>query len=190
MMLPAIALRATKGALGRAVVSGVGLLLVLGGITAASWQPRPRAHRFCPDLSGPAASADPMRAANAAPSWARGCMRRLERAKRTLVDGSPEFRRAHVRFRNWNRPDDVDGRSVWLELPPQYLARISWSSAEWGPSVYDWEEEPTPVIGSFALHRRVAHVDLTVVADDSDVRGQHFASLMQPLLDDCLMEVP
>ena len=56
------------------------------------------------------------------------------------------------------------------------------------PSVFDWEEAPTPVAGSFALHRHVGHFDLLVVADDSDERGLAFAARMQPLLDECLME--
>ena len=54
--------------------------------------------------------------------------------------------------------------------------------------MFDWEEAPTSVAGSFALHRRVGHFDLTVVADDSDERGLAFAAKMQPLLDECLME--
>ena len=54
--------------------------------------------------------------------------------------------------------------------------------------MFDWEETATPVAGSFALHRRVGHYDLLVVADDADDRGLAFAAKMQPLLDECLME--
>jgi hypothetical protein len=191
MMLPSIAV-VTRSWTARSFALGTGLVLgLVAGVSRTDSH-----HHCCPGrraqaVAPPAAVAvettrpDPTRH-----TWDNGCMARLERAKRDLANWAPEFRRARIRNRMWDRPDDVNGRSVWLELPPQYLARISWSSAEWGPSVYDWEEAPTPVVGSFALHRRVAHVDLTVVADDSDLRGQHFASLMQPLLDDCLMDVP
>jgi hypothetical protein len=191
MMLPSIAV-VTRSWTARSFAIGAGLML---GLVAGVSRHHSH-HHCCRGLR--AATVTAAASQSAAPpttmarprTWDNGCMARLERAKRDLASWAPEFRRARIRNRMWDRPDDVNGRSVWLELPPQYLARISWSSAEWGPSVYDWEEAPTPVVGSFALHRRVAHVDLTVVADDSDLRGQHFASLMQPLLDDCLMDVP
>jgi hypothetical protein len=81
-------------------------------------------------------------------------------------------------------------RSAWTELRllPQYSARIEYRPGEDAPPVFDWEEAPTPVSGSFALHRHVGHFDLLVVADDSDDHGLAFAARMQPLLDECLME--
>jgi hypothetical protein len=193
MMLPSIAV-VTRSWTARSFALGAGLVL---GLVAGVSRTTHSHHHCCRGRTAAVVAAGRPTAEVAASTatmrprtWDNGCMARLERAKRDLANWAPEFRRAHIRNRMWDRPDAVNGRSVWLELPPQYLARISWSSAEWGPSVYDWEEAPTPVVGSFALHRRVAHVDLTVVADDSDLRGQHFASLMQPLLDDCLMDVP
>jgi hypothetical protein len=122
------------------------------------------------------------------PQWENRCIARLDRARLELTDWSPEFGRARVRAMQIDGLSGGHEISVWLELPPQYTARIVWSAREGGPSVYDWEEAPTPVVGSFALHRRVENIDLTVVADDSDVRGQRFAQRMQPLLDDCLMD--
>ena len=115
--------------------------------------------------------------------WVEACVARMESAKLKLADVSEELGRADVQ-QAWSV------RAAWAELRllPQYSARIEYRPAEEAPSVFDWEEAPTPVAGSFALHRHVGHYDLTVVADDSDERGLAFAAKMQPLLDECLME--
>ena len=127
-------------------------------------------------------------AAAAAPAsikapWVDACAARMERAKLKLADVSAELGRADV-HEAWSV------RTAWAELRllPQYSARIEYRPGDDSPSVFDWEEAPTPVEGSFALHRRVGHFDLTVVADDSDDDGLAFAAKMQPLLDECLME--
>ena len=128
------------------------------------------------------------RAHEAAPAsirapWVDTCAQRMEREKLKLADMSEELGRADVQ-QAWSV------RAAWaeLKLDPQYSARIEYRPGDDSPSVFDWEEAPTPVAGSFALHRRVGHYDLTVVADDSDERGLAFAARMQPLLDECLME--
>src|SRR6478609_5372756 len=115
--------------------------------------------------------------------WVDACVARMEREKLKLADVSQELGRADV-HEAWSV------RAAWAELRlmPQYSARIEYRPGEEAPSVFDWEETATPVAGSFALHRRVGHFDLTVVADDSDERGLAFAAKMQPLLDECLME--
>jgi hypothetical protein len=115
--------------------------------------------------------------------WVETCAAQMERARVRLTDVSAEFARSDVR-QAWSM------RSAWAELAlsPQYSARIEYRPGEEAPSVFDWEETATPVAGSFALHRRVGHYDLMVVADDSDHRGLLFAARMQPLLDECLME--
>lgn len=115
--------------------------------------------------------------------WVDSCAQRMEREKLKLADVSTELGRADVR-QAWSV------RSAWAELKllPQYSARIEYRPGDDAPSVFDWEEAPTPVVGSFALHRRVGHFDLTVVADDSDERGLAFAARMQPLLDECVIE--
>ena len=115
--------------------------------------------------------------------WVDACVARMEREKLRLADVSEELGRADV-HEAWSV------RAAWAELRlmPQYSARIEYRPGEEAPSVFDWEETATPVAGSFALHRRVGHFDLTVVADDSDERGLAFAARMQPLLDECLME--
>src|SRR6059058_886069 len=115
--------------------------------------------------------------------WVDACVARMERARLRLADVSEDLGRADVQ-QAWSV------RAAWAELRllPQYSARIEYRPAEEAPSVFDWEETATPVSGSFALHRRVGHYDLLVVADDSDERGLAFAAKMQPLLDECLME--
>jgi hypothetical protein len=115
--------------------------------------------------------------------WVSACVARMEREKLKLADVSEELGRADV-HEAWSV------RAAWAELRllPQYSARIEYRPGEEAPSVFDWEETATPVAGSFALHRRVGHFDLTIVADDSDERGLAFAARMQPLLDECLME--
>ena len=115
--------------------------------------------------------------------WVQSCVARMEREKLKLADVSEELGRADV-HEAWSV------RAAWAELrlQPQYSARIEYRPGDDEPSVFDWEETATPVVGSFALHRRVGHFDLTVVADDSDERGLAFAARMQPLLDECLME--
>jgi hypothetical protein len=115
--------------------------------------------------------------------WVDACAARMERAKLKLADVSAELGRADVQ-QAWSV------RTAWAELRllPQYSARIEYRPGDDSPSVFDWEETPTPVAGSFALHRRVGHFDLTVIADDSDDSGLVFAAKMQPLLDECLME--
>jgi hypothetical protein len=115
--------------------------------------------------------------------WVDACAARMAEAKLRLVDVGDEFGRADVQ-QAWSV------RSAWAELRllPQYSARIEYRPGDDAPSVFDWEETATPVAGSFALHRRVGHFDLTVVADDSDEQGLAFAARMQPLLDQCLME--
>lgn len=115
--------------------------------------------------------------------WVDACVARMEREKLKLADVSEELGRADV-HEAWSV------RAAWAELRllPQYSARIEYRPGEEAPSVFDWEETATPVVGSFALHRRVGHFDLTVVADDSDDSGLAFAARMQPLLDECLME--
>lgn len=135
-----------------------------------------------------AGAAGAWRAHEAAPAsirapWVDTCAQRMEREKLKLADVSEELGRADVQ-QAWSV------RAAWAELRllPQYSARIEYRPGDDSPSVFDWEEAPTPVAGSFALHRRVGHFDLTVVADDSDERGLAFAAKMQPLLDECLME--
>lgn len=115
--------------------------------------------------------------------WVDSCAQRMEREKLKLADVSTELGRADVQ-QAWSV------RSAWAELKllPQYSARIEYRPGDDAPSVFDWEEAPTPVVGSFALHRRVGHFDLTVIADDSDERGLAFAARMQPLLDECVIE--
>ena len=115
--------------------------------------------------------------------WVDACAARMERAKLRLADVSAELGRADVQ-QAWSV------RTAWAELRllPQYSARIEYRPGEDVPSVFDWEETATPVAGSFALHRRVGHFDLLVIADDTDERGLAFAAKMQPLLDECLME--
>jgi hypothetical protein len=115
--------------------------------------------------------------------WVDTCAQRMEREKLKLADVSDELGRADVQ-QAWSV------RAAWAELrlDPQYSARIEYRPGDDSPSVFDWEEAPTPVAGSFALHRRVGHYDLTVVADDSDERGLAFAARMQPLLDECVIE--
>ena len=115
--------------------------------------------------------------------WVDACVARMERARLRLADLSTELGHADVQ-QAWSL------HAAWAELRllPQYSARIEYRPADESPSVFDWEEAPTPVAGSFALHRRVGHFDLLVVADDSDERGLAFAARMQPLLDECLME--
>jgi hypothetical protein len=115
--------------------------------------------------------------------WVESCAARMEKAKLRLDDVSEELGRADVQAA-WS----VRAASAELRLQPQYSARIEYRPGDDAPSVFDWEEAPTPVAGSFALHRHVGHFDLTVVADDSDDRGLAFAAKMQPLLDECLME--
>ena len=115
--------------------------------------------------------------------WVDTCAQRMEREKLKLADVSEELGRADVQ-QAWTV------RAAWaeLKLEPQYSARIEYRPGDDAPSVFDWEETATPVAGSFALHRRVGHYDLTVVADDSDERGLAFAAKMQPLLDECVIE--
>ena len=115
--------------------------------------------------------------------WVSTCGERLEEARARLAGDVPELARGKVQ-QTWS----LRLAAVELTLPPQYSARIEFRPGDDSPSVFDWEEAPTPVTGSFALHRRVGHFDLTVVADDSDGRGLAFAAKMQPLLDDCVME--
>lgn len=115
--------------------------------------------------------------------WVETCAAQMERARLKLSEATPELAHADVR-QAWGL------RSAWAELrlDPQYSARIEYKPGDDSPSIFDWEETVTPVVGSFALHRRVGHFDLTVVADDSDERGLTFAAKMQPLLDECLMD--
>jgi hypothetical protein len=115
--------------------------------------------------------------------WVDTCAAQMERARVRLTDVSAEFGRSDVR-QAWS----THGAWAELALSPQYSARIEYRAADEAPSVFDWEETATPVVGSFALHRHVGHYDLLVVADDSDERGLLFAARMQPLLDECLME--
>ncbi len=115
--------------------------------------------------------------------WVETCAVKMEAARAKLTEAEPAMSRAFV-GQAWTM------RSAWAELRlhPQYSARIEYRPGDDSPSVFDWEEAETPVAGSFALHRKVGHFDLTVVADDSDERGLAFAAKMQPLLDQCLME--
>jgi hypothetical protein len=163
-MLPVVA----KGWGDRAVVGAaiVGSALCAVAVSALAW----RADR-------------PTRPSSIRAPWVETCAARLETAKLSLADAMAEFRRADVQ-QAWSL------RSAWTELRlmPQYSARIEYRPSEDVPSVFDWEEAPTPVSGSFALHRHVGHFDLLVVADDSDDHGLAFAARMQPLLDECLME--
>jgi hypothetical protein len=115
--------------------------------------------------------------------WVDACAARMESVKPRLGDVAAELGRAEVQ-QAWS----VHTAWAELRLDPQYSARIEYRPGDDSPSVFDWEETATPVAGSFALHRRVGHFDLTVIADDSDDRGLAFAARMQPLLDDCLME--
>lgn len=120
--------------------------------------------------------------ARAPAAWTGACAAQIEAARARLAADTPEMRAAEVRV-----TESAATASVELALPPQYSARIAWERAD-APSVFDWEEAPTPVEGSFALHRRVGHYDLSIVADDSDLRGLRFAAELQPLLDQCVME--
>ena len=153
---------------GRAIITGLALGSILGiaGGGALGWRAR--------------AVEPPPRP----PSWTSSCEARLEQARLQLDGYSGAFGRAEVRTlgaRRWAR--------VELTLPPQFSARIEYRlGADELPAVFDWEEAPTPVVGSFALHRHVGAYDLSVVADDSDEVGLRFAALMQPLLDGCLMD--
>ncbi|MGZ3425264.1 MAG: hypothetical protein ACXVCV_01390 [Polyangia bacterium] len=115
--------------------------------------------------------------------WVDACVARMERARLRLADVSAELGRAEVQ-QAWS----VHAAWAELRLLPQYSAKIEYRPADESPSVFDWEEAPTPVAGSFALHRHVGHYDLLVVADDSDDEGLAFAARMQPLLDECLIE--
>lgn len=117
------------------------------------------------------------------PAWTSGCATRMNHVRAELRHYSRDFRHTEVRTGESN-----DTARVELILPPQYMARIEYRVDQDEPPVFDWEEAPTPVAGSFALHRRVGRFDLTVVADDSDERGLRFAATMQPLLDQCLMD--
>jgi hypothetical protein len=115
--------------------------------------------------------------------WVDRCATRMERVRLHLAEAVPELARAEVQ-QVWSL------HAAWAELrlAPQYAARIEYRPGEEAPAVFDWEEAPTPVAGSFALHRHIGHFDLTVVADDSDDHGLAFAARMQPLLDACVME--
>lgn len=115
--------------------------------------------------------------------WVDACVARMENAKLKLGDVSEELGHADI-LQAWS----VHAAWAELRLLPQYSARIEYRPGDDSPSVFDWEETATPVAGSFALHRRVGHYDLIVVADDSDDAGLAFAAKMQPLLDECLME--
>src|SRR2546430_16067799 len=86
--------------------------------------------------------------------WVDACAARMERVRLQLSEVAPELGRAYV-GQAWTL------RAAWAELRlhPQYSARIEYRPAEDLPSVFDWEEAPTPVAGSFALHRRVGHYD-------------------------------
>jgi len=125
----------------------------------------------------------PSGATSAAPAWVDDCHGQLARARTAMSESASELEHASVR--SWFF---AGHGGVRLALWPQYQARIVFDSDDEQPSVFDWEEVPTPVAGSFALHRHVGHFDLLVVADDSDERGLVFAARMQPLLDQCLME--
>jgi hypothetical protein len=160
-MLPSVVVE--NGRLVRAVVAGA---VVIVGAAIASQERAPEAP--------PASIRAP---------WVETCVARMERAKLKLADVSEELGRADVQ-QAWS----VHAAWAELRLLPQYSARIEFRPGEEAPSVFDWEETATPVAGSFALHRRVGHFDLLVVADDSDERGLAFAAKMQPLLDECLME--
>jgi hypothetical protein len=134
-------------------------------------------------LDAMAASQILMRAPVRAPAaWTSGCAAQMEAARARLGADTPELAASEVRV-----TESASTASVELALPPQYAARIAYERAD-APSVFDWEEAPTPVVGSFALHRRVGHYDLTIVADDSDLRGLKFAAVLQPVLDECVME--
>src|SRR5262249_41163436 len=115
--------------------------------------------------------------------WVAKCADRMKWARAELTESVPELARAGV-----NEVWTVSEARAQLSSAPQYEASIGYRPGDNGPAGVDWEEAPTPVAGSFALHRRVGHFDLTVVADDSDERGQQFAARMQPLLDACVME--
>jgi hypothetical protein len=162
-MLPAVVV--TGGSWGRALIAGaLGIGSAIFG--AASLEVR--------EVNHPGAS---MRA-----PWVETCTAAMERMRVGLTDVSEDFAHADVR-QAWS----LHAASAELKLDPQYSARIEYRQADDVPAVFDWEEAPTPVVGSFALHRHVGHFDLTVVADDSDERGLAFAARMQPLLDGCLM---
>ncbi len=161
-MLPVVAVtgaRALLGPLVGAALAAIAAASALGGVT---------------EVAAPASIRAP---------WVDACAARMERAKLRLADVSEELGQVDVQ-RAWSV------RAAWAELRllPQYSARIEYRPADDSPSVFDWEEAPTPVAGSFALHRRVGHFDLLVVADDSGDSGLAFAARMQPLLDECLME--
>jgi hypothetical protein len=162
MTLPQVARLHGGRALARAGGAAALLALVAGGFAGATYRRQP-----------------------AAPTaiWASGCAARLNHVRGELHHYSREFRRAEVRV-----GESAQTARVELVLPPQYTARIEYRADQNEPPVFDWEEAPTPVAGSFALHRRVGRFDLTVVADDSDERGLRFAAAMQPLLDQCLMD--
>jgi hypothetical protein len=118
-----------------------------------------------------------------AAEWASRCSARLNHVRGELRHYSRELGHVQVRV-----GESQTTARAELILPPQYMARIEYRADQNDPPVFDWEEAPTPVAGSFALHRRVGRFDLTVVADDSDERGLRFAATMQPLLDQCLMD--
>ena len=163
MTSPSVVIASARWLRAGAVVGGV----MCGAVIASSWRVREVA---------------PTATSIRAP-WVQTCATKLEDARARLVEAVPEVARADVR-QAWTM------RSAWaeLKLQPQYSARIEYRPADDSPSVFDWEETPTPVSGSFALHRRVGGFDLSIVADDSDERGLLFAARMQPLLDQCLME--
>ena len=165
MSLPVVAKVAERGAgcARRPSVAAVGC----AGAALASWRACTRSTK----------------AATVHAPWIVGCATRMERARPRLGNVASELARAEV-LQAWSL------HAAWaeLKLEPQYSARIEYRPADDSPSVFDWEQMATPVAGSFALHRRVGHFDLLVVADDSDERGLAFAARMQPLLDECLME--
>jgi hypothetical protein len=155
---------------GRALMAGVALgsVVALGGAAALSLRTHPAEAAPSPQQ----------------PAWTTTCEARLEAARMQLGGYANEFGHAEVRTLGAHRWARVE-----LTLPPQYAARIEYRlGGDELPAVFDWEEAPTPVMGSFALHRHVGAYDLSVVADDSDERGLRFAALMQPLLDGCLMD--
>lgn len=115
--------------------------------------------------------------------WVTDCATRMQAARTQMIGVAPELVHAEVK-ELWS----LSQASAELALAPQYSAAIVYRPGDDLPSVFDWEETPTPVAGSFALHRHVGHFDLKIIADDGDDRGLLFAARMQPLLDQCLME--
>ena len=134
-------------------------------------------------IAGWSVGGEPAAPASIRAPWVDACVARMENARLKLGDLSDELSHGEV-LQAWSV------RAAWAELRllPQYSARIEYRPGDESPSVFDWEETATPIAGSFALHRRVGHYDLMVVADDSDDVGLAFAAKMQPLLDECLME--